>query len=207
MAKQNSAVASGVAVNGTQAVGVRRLACMVACNPGKCRETAEAKATAWNGRVHSDMGCGPHSAIVKLADGQDQIVGGESRMYIVTMSSSDFVAVYTPEFLATPLGKLFAKLSACRKRDEFVEAMREFANDDEAFDPERLFSASKNRNWQASRSNGTKAAWRIGTTGGVILLPLVAECAACYKLGKRGGSSKVATTSAESLAATMADCI
>ena len=211
MAKQT--VVSGVEVNGVANVGnptaIRRLQCMVPCVAGQCQTTADAKRVAWNGTRVQKLGTGPTSAIVKLADGRDQIVGSENRMFLVVVTDPNFVAVYTPEFLATSVGQLFAKLSASRTVDEFTKIMRAFANDDTAFDPNKMFSSSKNRNWQAARSSGTKSAWRIGTTGGVILLPLTPLCATCFgsESTTTGGKQVAAPTSQAVMDATFADCV
>lgn len=185
---------------------LRRFGCMVECKPGTCAATAEAKAAAWGGKVHAGLGCGPHQVTVKLNDGRDVAVGSESRMYFIVVTDPNFVAVYAEPFASTPLGKLFAKLSAARDRDTVVATMKAFAPNDGMFDAERLFSASRNRNWAASRGIGTKAAWRIGQAGGVILVPVVPAVAACYKLGRGAGRSNVVSTTTADLSAAMADC-
>jgi len=183
---------------------VRRFGCMVECKPGQCAATAEAKATAWGGKVHAAMGCGPHQVVVKLGNGNEVAVGSESRVYMVSVADPNYEAVYTPEFAATAIGKLFVGLSRCRDVAGAERVMQSFSGNADLRDG-KLFSAGPNPKWGMSRGTSTKAAWRIGQAGGIILIPVVPTVAACYKLG-RGNAGKAITTTSESLAAAMADC-
>lgn len=183
---------------------LRRFGCMLECAVGQCEATATAAATRWGGKLHANMGCGPHQVVVKLGNGNEVAVGSESRVFMVSVTDPAFEAVYTPEFAATAIGKLFVGLSKCRDVAGAERVMQQFSGNPDIRDG-KLFSAGPNPKWGMSRGTSTKAAWRIGAGGGIIIIPVVPVVAACYKLG-RGNAGKAVTTTSESLAAAMIDC-
>lgn len=193
---------------------VRRFGCMIECVVGQCEVTVTAAATRWGGKLHASMGCGPHQVVVKLNDvkhpdgsitpGREVAVGSESRVFMISVDDPNYEAIYTPEFAATAIGKLFVGLSKCRDVAGAERVMQQFSGNPDIRDG-KLFSAGPNPKWGMSRGTSTKAAWRIGQAGGIIIIPVVPVVAACYKLG-RGNAGKAITTTSESLAAAMADC-
>ena len=190
---------------------VRKLGCMVPCKPGTCLATAQAKAAAWGGSVHAELGTGgPTRTFKNPRTGKQQLVGDESRMYIISVPDDRIVAVYAEPFASSPGGKLLVALSKARKPDDALAAMRTFnaGHTMTELTIDTLFSAgqTKSPRWGAFRHIGTVAAWLIGETGGVLLLPMVPTIAALYGAASVGRRSNNIVTDATELAAIMVDC-